>query len=310
MKKYIWLGVATGLAILAIFGIRRMTTVKEVEVTLVTIEPQTIRQTVTCTGKVEASESRAVYAEIPCVAKEVYVKEGQTVRKGAPLFSVDVEATQAALSQMVGTIGSALPEIKQTQITAPVSGVVSSLDVRAGEVLDHQKPCATISGGKGVQITVAIRERHLPQVHIGQEVVVTGVAFSKKQYSGVVTEIASVAHQQYIGSASETVVDAVITLKESMVDSSLRTGLNAQAVIVTDVHENCMVVPYECVTQTDEGEECVYVYRENGIAERQILQVAGEFAEGILVVSGISSGERLVQNPDALSGERATVREK
>lgn len=310
MKKYIWLGVATGLAILAIFGIRRMTTSKEVPVTLVTIEPQTIRQTVTCTGKVEAGENRAVYAEIPCVAKEVYVKKGQKVRKGTPLFSVDVEATQAALSQMAGSLAGSLPEIKQTEVTAPVSGVVSSLDVRAGEVLDHTKPCATISGGEGVQIAVAIRERHLPQVRIGQEVIVTGAAFSKEQYVGTVSEIASFAHQQYIGSVSETVVDAVITLKDNMVDTSLRTGLNAQAVIVTNVHENCMVIPYECVTQTDEGEECVYVYRQNGVAERQILEVAGEYAEGVLVVSGVSPGERVVQDPDTLSGERATVREK
>ncbi len=308
MKKYLWLVLGTGLAVAAIFGIKALTTEEKIPVTLVTVEPQTVQQTVKCTGKVEVSESQAVYVEIPCVAKEVYVKEGQAVKQGDPLFSVDAEATRQALSQLAGSLPDGVTDIADTQVTAPVSGVVASIGVQAGEILDHTQPCATIASGEGMQIAVAIRERYLPRVQIGQKVIVTGVAFSKEEYLGTLTSIATSAHQEYIGTVSETVVDAVISLDEGMADTSLRTGLNAEAAIVTQIDENVLLIPYDCITQNDEGEECVYVYQGNGIAEQQPIEVAAEYADGVLVVSGISAGERLVQDPEALSGARVNVR--
>lgn len=308
MKKYIWLVIGTGLAVVAILGIKALRAEEEIPVTLLTIEPQTVQQTIKCTGKVEASDSQAVYVEFPCVAKEVYVKAGQTVRQGDPLFSMDVEATQQALSQLAGSLPNGVADIANTQVTAPISGVVATINVKAGEIADHTQPCATIASGGGVQIAVAIRERHLPQVQTGQKVIVTGVAFSKKQYLGTLTSISSSAHQQYLGTVSETVVDAVILLDEGMADSSLRTGLNAQAEIVTQVHEDVLLVPYDCITQNEEGEDCVYVYRGDGIAEQQPIEIAAEYADGVLVVSGISAGERLVQTVEALSAARASVR--
>ncbi len=308
MKKYVWLVLGTAFAVAAIFGIKAWRTEEETAVTLTTIEPQTVQQTVICTGKVEASKSREVYVEVPCVAKEIYVKEGQTVKSGDVLFSVDAEATREALSQLAGSLSEEIPDVTDTQVTAPVSGVVTSLSVQEGEITDHTEPCATIASGEGKQIAVAIRERFLPQVQIGQKVVVTGVAFSQKEYLGTLTSLATSAHQEYIGSVSETVVDAVVSLDEGETDDSLRTGLNAKAAIVTRVDEDALLVPYECLTQNERGEDCVYVYRENGYAERQPIEVADEYADGVLVVSGISAGERVVQAPEALSGARVRVR--
>ncbi len=308
MKKYLWLVLGAGLAVAAIFGIKAWTTEEEKPVTLMTIEPQTVQQTVKCTGKVEASESRAVYVEIPCVAKKIYVKEGQTVKRGDVLFSVDEEATRQALSQLAGSLTNGVTDITDTQVTAPVSGVVTSLSVRTGEITDHTQPCAVIASGEGKQIEVAIRERFLPQVQIGQKVIVTGVAFSKEQYLGTLTSLATSAHQEYIGTVSETVVDAVVSLDEGEADDSLRTGLNAQAAIVTHIDEDVLLVPYDCLTQNEQGEDCVYVYRGNGIAEQRSIEVAAEYADGVLVVSGISAGERVVQTPEVLSGARVRVR--
>ena len=308
MKKYVWLAIGTALAVAAIFGIKALTAKEEISVKLVTLQPQTVQQTVQCTGKVQASESRAVYVEMPYVTKEVYVKEGQAVKKGDVLFSVDAKATQQALSQLAGALPDGITDITDTAVTAPVSGVVASVSVRAGEIVDHTQPCATIASGEGMEIAVAIRERHLPRVQIGQKVIVTGVAFSKEQYAGTLTAIASSAHQEYIGTVSETVVDAVISLDEGMTDESLRTGLNAEAQIITQIDENVLLIPYYCITQNSEGEECVYVYKGNGLAEQKRIEVAAEYADGVLVVSGISAGERLVQNPEILSGERVGVR--
>ena len=307
MKKYVWLAIVTCLAVVTIFGIKTLTVQEAISVKLITVEPQTVQQTVRCTGKVQAAESQPVYVEIPYVAKEVYVKEGQAVSKGDVLFSVDAEATRQALSQLAGALPGGVTEVTDTTVKSPVSGVVASVSVCPGEIVDYTQPCATIASGEGMEIAVAIRERYLPRVQIGQKVIVTGVAFSKEQYSGTLTTIASSAHQEYIGSVSETVVDAVISLDEGMTDASLRSGLNAEAEIITQIDEDVLLIPYDCITQNAEGEECVYVYQGSGVAEQKCIEAQREYADGVLVVSGVSAGERLVQAPENLSGKRVAV---
>ncbi len=306
MKKYVWLAVCVCVAIAAIFTVRAAMVPKETTVSLVTLEPTTLRHTVTCTGKVEASGQRDVFVEIPCVAKEVFVEKGQVVKAGDALFSVDMDATQAVLSQLVPSITGGV-NLPNEIVTAPVAGTVSAVSVQAGEVADHQKPCVTIAANDEVQIAVAIRERYLPHVSIGQPVTVTGVAFLQEEYAGKVASIADTAHQDFIGTVSETVVDAVIVLDAGAADESLRTGLNAQVEILTGTTENVLLLPYDCLTQTEEGEDCVYVYKGDGEAVQRRVEVDGEYADGVLVVSGVSAGERVVQAAEALSGARVRV---
>lgn len=306
MKKYLILAFSTVLALALIVGIRLAAAPQTVEVTLTTVEASPVRQTVECTGKVQNADSREVYVELPCIAREIYVSEGQQVKQGDALFSVDVEATQQVLAQLGSAISDVTDSIDST-VTAPVSGVVRELNVRAGEVADSTEPCAVIAAGGGVCIAVTVREKYLSRIAVGQEVEVTGVAFAKEVYHGTVAEIAETAHQEYIGTTNETVVDAVVLLSENEIDSSLRAGLNARATVVTEIIENALLVPYNCIGQDEEGTEYVYVCQTDGTAIRTVPIFGKECGEGVLVVSGLASGDRLVQDPENLSGQTVRV---
>ena len=307
MKKYVWLAIGTVISISLIFGVGAVVKQAPIQVSLFTAGLSTVEQTVVCTGKVEAADGREVYVDMPCVAGDVYVKEGDRVEQGDALFSVDEDATRQALSSLSSSLTESV-DVPNSPVTAPVSGVVVALNVRSGAVTDYTSPCAVIAQSEGVQITVAIRERYLPQVQEGQAVTITGVAFEKEMYRGTVLEIAASAHQEYIGTSSETVVDAVVALDDGTADDSLRVGLNARVRIVVDTQQDALVIPYDCVAQTEEGEEYVYVYQNDGTAVRQIIQSGASYADGILVVSGASAGDRLVRTPETLSGTRVKVR--
>lgn len=304
MKKYVWLAVVTVLAIGAVFGVGEWLKTKPITVSVVTIEEKTVQQTVRCNGKVESTNSKEVYVDAPCVAGTVYVQEGQQVKKGDRLFSVDVSATQAVLSQLSGGVTNDMELPMVQEVVSPIDGVAATVNVRAGETVDYTAPCAVITTGNGRQISVAIREQYLPLVKVGQTVTVSGVAFAK-EYNGTVEKIASTARQQYVGTLSETVVDAVISLDDTAAD--LRVGLNAQAGIVVNTTENALLLPYEAVGQDESGKEFVYVYDGKQNAYRRTVELGSETADGILVVSGISAGERVVQNPEELSGEQVAV---
>ncbi len=303
MKKYVMLAVGTVLAIALIVFMRQRMTKAETEVQLVTINTASVRQTVDCNGKVQSADSREVYVDAPCIAREVYVSEGQQVEAGDVLFTVDVEATQ----QVMAGLGAAVSGTPSA-VTAPVSGVVSSINVQQGEIATGTEPCAVISAGDTVHIAVVIREKYVSEIAVGQEVEITGVAFSKEVYHGTVTYIADTAHQEYVGTVSETVVDAIVTLREEEQDASLRAGLNAKASVVVEVIEDALLVPYTCIAQDEEGNEYIYVYKGDGTVAKQFPEFGEECGDGVLVVSGLASGAQVVQDPETLTGDSVAVR--
>ena len=307
MKKYIWLLCSTAVIIELLFLVRSWTQTTPVAVQLVTLEAGDPTRTVECAGKVQLADSRDVFVEVPCVAGDVYVSAGQKVKKGDVLFAVDVNATQAVLSQLGSSVSGSVQPKKQ--VVAPADGVIAEMSVKKGAVLDHTKPCAVIAPGAGKQIAVVVREKYLQQIKVGQPVRVTGVGFSRKEYAGRVTGISSTARQQYVGTVTETVVDATVVLDDNEADESLRVGLNATAAIVVDTVKNALLVPYSCIGQDEEGQEYVYVYGNDNVARRRTLEVSREYSDGVLVVSGLSAGDRLVRNPEKLSGDSVLVRE-
>jgi multidrug efflux pump subunit AcrA (membrane-fusion protein) len=311
MKKYVVLAVATCLAIVAVIGCGAMVKKPPVEVSAVELQPRTVEQTVTCSGKVEAADNQNVVLEIPCVAGQVYVEPGQRVEKGDVLFSVDVEATKAVMIQAGGLGVSQIPDSAiLTEVIAPVSGILSALNVAEGEIAPAQKPCAVIAGGDALQVAVTIREQDLQKIALGQRVTIKGAGFREESYTGILTQISASARQQYVGSAAETVVDAVVAFDTGCIDDSLRVGLNAKALVTVAETPEALVVPYECVLQDEEGVEYVYICQEDGDKTRAVRRniLSGEeWSAGFHVVSGLRPGDRVVSDPQAVSGDGAVV---
>ena len=311
MKKYVVLAVATCLAMAAVIGCGAMAKKPPVEVSAVELQPRTVEQTVTCSGKVEAADNQNVVLEIPCVAGQVYVKPGQRVEKGDVLFSVDVEATKAVILQAGGMGVSQIPDSAiLTEVTAPVSGILSTLNVAEGEIAVAQEPCAVIANGEALQVAVAIREQDLQKIALGQRVAIKGAGFREEIYTGILTQISASARQQYVGSVTETVVDAVVTFDTGCVDDSLRVGLNAKAMVTVSETPEALVVPYECVLQDEEGVEYVYVCEKDGDKTRAVrrnLLSGEEWSAGFHVVSGLQAGDRVVSDPRAVPGDGTVV---
>lgn len=305
MKKYVWLVTVTVLSIGLILWANERTQPHPVSVETLVLQPQTVRDTVECTGRVELAESQSVFFELPCVAGEVFVQPGQTVSAGDPLFTVDVAATQTVLAQMGSTAVGQLDDLSHT-VTAPTSGTVVTVNVQEGQLTDTSTPCAVIAPGSTVRVAAVVREKYLQRVAVGQPVEITGVGFEKPLYKGRLTALSDTARQQYVGTVSETVVDATISLDNGEGDESLRVGLGATARIVVETVEQGLLVPYDCILQ--EGEtEYVYVCDADGTARRQPLAGTKEYADGVLVVSGLAAGDRLVRNPEILSEETVAV---
>ncbi|MGI6263955.1 MAG: efflux RND transporter periplasmic adaptor subunit [Acutalibacteraceae bacterium] len=277
---------------------------KAAQVSLATVDTKPIRRELTLTGRVESAQSRGVCVPVACVVGTVAVKPGQVVEKGERLFTVDGETTRQVAAALTG---GDLPAVDlPREMTAPIKGVVSTVNVQPGDMADPGTPSVVISSGEALQIKVGVPEKELPRVAVGQAVTVKGVAFQKQSYRGTLTELAPTARTQLQGTAGETVVDAVIALDPDDLDESLRIGLTATAAITLDETPAALIVPFSAVTQQDDGREFVYLYQ-NGRAVKRLV-TTGRVAEGgFEVIAGLSRGDRLIRDAQAIKDGMAVT---
>lgn len=306
-KPYAVLFTITAVAIAGILLAKPLLIESAPSVTLYTVEPRSAEDTVTCTGRIETADSEDVYVKMSCIADSVAVEVGQAVEKGDTLFTVDVDATKQVIAAAAGVSPSMIPDqqIAKT-VTAPVDGIVRTLNVAQGETVDADQPCAVISSSDALQVKVTIHESKIKDVAVGQTATVSGTALREDGYAGTVTYISPSARQQYTGTTSETVVDAVISLSER--DDSLRPGLSAKSKIKIGSVADCIIVPYEYVLQDDLNQEYVYLY-ENGRAVKRVIQTGREWNDGFEVAEGLSAGDKVIQDPTRIEkdGQKVTA---
>lgn len=303
MKKYrILLGISlpllVGLLIWRTVGLPSTT-----KVSVYTVHCRNAEESVRCTGVVEPVEQFEVYTSCACRAEQVLAEVGATVEEGDVLFTVDVDATIAAANASDTRLTAS---DVQRELTAPVSGVITSVGVQSGKMTDTSRPCVVIASQTKLQVKVQVRESQLRRVRVGQPVYVRGDAFSQERYTGVLTYVASSAQTTAGLGATETTVEAVALLDEEEIDASLRLGLTAKVEVVVNELTDVPIVPYECVLQEESGQEYVYVVRD-GYAEKRNVRTVAELSDGFAVSEGVEEGDCLVTTPADLSRDRQPV---
>ena len=74
------------------------------------------------------------------------------------------------------------------QVTAPVSGVISAVNIKDQEEIGSQ-PAAVISESAGLQVNLSVNESQISSIAVGQKAEITGVGFQGKRYTGTVSKM-------------------------------------------------------------------------------------------------------------------------
>lgn len=305
MKKFLILFAVTVVCIGVMLLVGFRSGSETVEVKVLSVTPRSAELTISCEGVVQAVKRYDVYAEYPLVAEQITVQVGDRVNEGEVLLFTDAASTRRQL-RSAGKLSEDVVETAAKQvIKAPVSGVVTAINVSEGGATDTQKPCFSIDGTDALQVLVSVEEKDVRSVKLGQKARVSGNAFSKEFYSGTVTRISSVAHM--VG--GKTMLDAVVTLMPIEQDTSLRLGLNADVELIAERLSACFILPYEALEEDESFQEYVYVIEEGKAVKREIL--TGEALEdGVVITSGLVEGDQVVVSPRDIAKEGVSVRVK
>ncbi|MDL2273159.1 HlyD family efflux transporter periplasmic adaptor subunit [Oscillospiraceae bacterium OttesenSCG-928-G22] len=307
-----------------------------VPVSCVTPSVQTIYRSVGAEGRIEAVSSYTLSASAAADITKIYVKAGDSVKKGQLLMSLspsrDSIASEIEGEELIQSVFSAFLESGELSVSpeeildsyfsyssggsgteefpdtveSPIDGVVTSIISSERSGVGKGTQLAVVSDKSRMQATLQLNETDVRNVLPGMPVEITAGS-SGRVYAGVVTEILPTVKQKInLTGASTNYVDVLVEIRAP--DDALLVGSSASATVFTAKKEGTLTLPYTAIAQDDDGREIVFV-EENGRASARIIDTGVEMARSIEILSGIAEGERVILNPgtDISAGRRVSV---
>jgi HlyD family secretion protein len=239
-----------------------------------------------------------------------------------------------SVQSAAATVNEAKDNLGRTTIYAPMSGTISLLNVELGErVVGTQQMAGTeilrVANLNNMEVEVDVNENDIVKVQIGDSTIVEVDAYLKKEFKGVVTEIANSAAGALAADQVTNFRVKVRILEESYADlvegkpetySPFRPGMTATVDIITNKSNNSIAVPISSIviktesqmtksekdrrvlgsevmqTEDEEKYECVFV-NDNGVAKLEKVKTGIQDDTNIEIVSGLSEGAEIITGP-------------
>lgn len=196
----------------------------------------------------------------------------ETAQANVKAAQQNVNSSIASVESAKAGLAKANKDISRATLTAPMSGIVSLLNVKEGErVVGSSMMAGTemmrIADMSKIEVRVDVGENDIPKVHIGDSAIVEVDAYNTRKFKGIVTQIASSnvgAASTNITSASANTSTDVANYKvyirldpasyHDLIDPSkkkkfpFRPGMSASADIQTETKTKVLSVPINAVT--------------------------------------------------------------
>ena len=225
------------------------------------------------------------------------------------------------------TVNEAKDNLSRTTIYAPMSGTISKLSVELGErVVGTQQMAGTeivrVANLNNMEVEVDVNENDIVKVSIGDSTIVEVDAYLKKEFKGIVTEIANSAENAVSADQVTNFKVKVRILEESYLDliegksenySPFRPGMTATVDIMTDRRDQVVGVPISAIvikndtskikkadqeklTESDKKFECVFV-KDGENAKLRVIETGIQDDSNIEITKGLSVGDQVITGP-------------
>jgi HlyD family secretion protein len=248
----------------------------------------------------------------------------------------DYEVAKANVKSAYYNVQSAESSVKQsrdnlarTSIFAPRDGTISKLSVELGErVVGTAQMAGTeivrVANLNNMEVEVDVNETDIVKVNVGDSTIVEVDAYLKREFKGIVTEIANTAENTLSVDQVTNFKVKVRILPESYKDlsadkpensSPFRPGMTATVDIITNKKENIIGVPIsaiviktdtssakrkkivkETISSKTEKFECVFV-KIGDVAKLRVITTGIQDDSNIEITSGLKEGDEVITGP-------------
>lgn len=297
---------------------------------LVTVQKETFATTVDAVGTLVFNEREVaiVQARASGFVERVYAHApGDIVSKGAPLADVlipewsgaqteflalvksgDLSLIEAARNRLrlLGMPSDLIARVEKTQrpkpiitISAPLGGVIQSLDVRTGMTLMPGQTLAKINGISTIWLDTAVPEIQAGSVSIGHHAEIELSAFLGQTFNGKVMAILPEA------SAESRTLKVRVELPNRT--GQLKPGMFARVRFNASAKEPQLVLPSEAIIRT--GQRSLVIVAEDQGRYRPVeVEIGREVNGKTVILRGLDEGQKVVASGQFLIDSEASLK--
>ena len=306
-------------------------------VTVLSLKKEFFQHTVILQGTVKTDQNLMLSAEFLGKVKAIHVKEGQTVKKGDLLLSIDdgglsqnvaLLKTQRDLAKTIyfrqkrlwdQNIGSEIEylqakaafesqensyeqlkkQLDKASLYAPFSGRIDDIVAEVGQLVTPGiNPLLRLVNLQSMYIEVDVPERYFTAIEKGTTATIEIPSF-KHSYKSRVT------HKGTHISPGNRTFKATLAA-----DSDVTLAPNTITIVklVDYQKSDALVIPLEVVSENFEGTQYVYVVTESNKAEKRFIETGLVEGDVIQVISGLKPEDRVIDEGARLVKENENVR--
>lgn len=240
-------------------------------------------------GDIKAKDEAVIYPRVGGKVLEKVKEEGSPIKKGEVILYIDRDE--------VGF------KFEKAPVESSLDGIIGRIYVDRGQAVMPQTPVALVVDMESVKIELAIPQKYVPQLLLGQVAEVVTDAYPQEKFIGKVTKISPVLDLE----TRTTPIEIYLPNPEH----KLKSGMFANVSLLLKEHKNVLVVLKEAIIGKD-PDAYVYVVKDSVAYERRIktgvhegpfVEIAEGLEEGELVVI---VGHKRLDNGVAVSVEEET----
>lgn len=196
----------------------------------------------------------------------------------------DIKSVEAQVRQAKAALDMAKYQLKNTRITAPISGKVTSIAVSSGEMISPSIPLLSIIDVNRIFVKVGISEKDISKIKEGQTVDLKIDAFPEEKFLGEV-----VSKGVAVDQISKTLEVKIEILKPEV---NIPVGVFARGDILVKTNQDALIISSSALTRKKDG---IYVYViEEGIARQKEVVLGIIQDERVEILEGLSEEEEIV----------------
>lgn len=177
---------------------------------------------------------------------------------------VSMEKYQASDNSLSTTLDGLEDQLADCELKAPISGVVTAVNVSVGDTNTPGAVLFTIEDTSTMKIAVTIEENDILKINEGQEAIITSNAIGDVKLAGVVSKVVKVKSSSTTGAAEGMAATSGYSAEITILDDSdLLVGMTTKAKLVISKRESALAVPYDLVKYDDNGDAYILVPEAN-----------------------------------------------
>jgi macrolide-specific efflux system membrane fusion protein len=223
----------------------------------------------------------------------------ESARMGLSSARARVDAIDAQIRQLEATLKIEEDNRKQTQVVAPISGTIVTLNVRAGQMVNNAQPAVPLVRVADLsKLTVAARvaESDVTRLRRGMQANFTTPGFPGRRWTGKLRQVIPVAAEGTGDQGKQAFYTVLFEVNNA--DHELMSGMSTQVQFVVSTAPNTLVLPARALGTPDaDGAYSVNVVDAQRQVSARKLKIGLRNARDVQALSGVAEGEQVLVGP-------------